>query len=62
MEGPIFPKECRDVVLGTVPVLHGGQILALELQAAQFPALLKLSTVKKQPWSENASRSFSPLC
>lgn len=32
MEGPIFPEECRDVVLGSVPVLHGGQILTPELE------------------------------
>lgn len=49
MEGPIFPKECRDVVEGSVLVLCGGQIPAPELQAAQLPPMLMLSTVKKQP-------------
>lgn len=62
MEGPIFPKECRDVVLGNVPVVRDGQILTPELRAAQFPPLLNLSTVKKQLSSENASQFFSLLC
>lgn len=45
MEGPIFPVKCRDVLVGSLPVLRGGPFPAPELWAAQLPHLVMLSTV-----------------